>query len=119
MIDRFLAALSRLFAQAGMVVAALMALLVVVSIAGRATMSRPIQGDVELTQFGVALCIIARNVGSYGISEVDNGMPPPAKLIADERFAGAGGARDTTHHNLLISPMNNSFSQSSPTLTRI
>ena len=57
MIDRFLAALSRLFAQAGMVVAALMALLVVVSIAGRATMSRPIQGDVELTQFGVALCI--------------------------------------------------------------
>ncbi len=57
MIDRFLAALSRLFAQAGMTVAALMALLVVVSIAGRATMSRPIQGDVELTQFGVALCI--------------------------------------------------------------
>lgn len=57
MIDRFLALLSRGFAGLGVAIAAGVAVLVVVSIAGRATMSRPIQGDVELTQFGVALCI--------------------------------------------------------------
>lgn len=57
MIDRFLALLSRGFAWLGVAIAAGVAVLVVVSIAGRATMSRPIQGDVELTQFGVALCI--------------------------------------------------------------
>jgi TRAP-type C4-dicarboxylate transport system permease small subunit len=31
--------------------------MIVVSVAGRALFSTPIQGDVELTQFGVALCI--------------------------------------------------------------
>ena len=57
MTDRFLAALSRFFALVGVGVAVFVAAMVVVSIVGRATMSRPIPGDVELTQFGVALCI--------------------------------------------------------------
>jgi TRAP-type C4-dicarboxylate transport system permease small subunit len=54
------AALSRLagwFAVLGGLCAAAVALMVVVSIAGRALWSTPIQGDVELTQFGIALCI--------------------------------------------------------------
>ena len=57
MLDRSLARLSRVFALIGVGVAALVAVLTVVSIAGRATLSKPIQGDVELTQFGIALCI--------------------------------------------------------------
>ena len=57
MTDRLLAALSRFFALVGVGVAAFVAAVVVVSIVGRATMARPIPGDVELTQFGVALCI--------------------------------------------------------------
>jgi TRAP-type C4-dicarboxylate transport system permease small subunit len=54
------AALSRLargFAVLGGLCAGAVALMVVVSIAGRALWSRPIQGDIELTQFGIALCI--------------------------------------------------------------
>jgi TRAP-type C4-dicarboxylate transport system permease small subunit len=57
MLDRSLDRLSRVFALIGVAVAALVAVLTVVSIAGRATLSKPIQGDVELTQFGIALCI--------------------------------------------------------------
>jgi TRAP-type C4-dicarboxylate transport system permease small subunit len=45
------------FALAGGAVACLVGMLTVASIAGRATMSRPIQGDVELTQFGIAFAI--------------------------------------------------------------
>lgn len=45
------------FALAGGAVACIVGLLTVASIAGRATMSRPIQGDVELTQFGIAFAI--------------------------------------------------------------
>lgn len=54
------AALSRLarwFAVLGGLCAGAVALMVVVSIAGRALWSKPIPGDVELTQFGIALCI--------------------------------------------------------------
>jgi TRAP-type C4-dicarboxylate transport system permease small subunit len=45
------------FAWAGGLVASLVACMTVVSIALRATTSRPIQGDVELTQMGIALAI--------------------------------------------------------------
>lgn len=54
------AALSRLarwFAVLGGLCAGAVALMVVVSIAGRALWSRPIPGDIELTQLGIALCI--------------------------------------------------------------
>ena len=54
------AALSRLagwFAVLGGLCAGAVALMVVVSIAGRALWAKPIPGDVELTQFGIALCI--------------------------------------------------------------
>ncbi|HEX6707136.1 MAG TPA: TRAP transporter small permease [Albitalea sp.] len=49
--------LAALFAIVGCLAACVVALLTVASVAGRATVSRPIPGDVELTQFGVALCI--------------------------------------------------------------
>ena len=52
-----LARLARWFAVLGGLCAGAVALMVVVSIAGRALWARPIQGDVELTQFGIALCI--------------------------------------------------------------
>lgn len=45
------------FAIAGGAVSCIVGLLTVASIAGRATLSRPIQGDVELTQFGIAFAI--------------------------------------------------------------
>jgi TRAP-type C4-dicarboxylate transport system permease small subunit len=45
------------FAIAGGLAASAVALLVVVSVTGRAITSSPIQGDVELTQFGTALSI--------------------------------------------------------------
>lgn len=57
MLDRSLTRLSRAFALIGVAVATLVGALTVVSIAGRAALSKPIQGDVELTQFGIALCI--------------------------------------------------------------
>lgn len=46
-----------LFAMVGGLCASLVALLTVVSVSGRAAMSMPVPGDVELTQLGVALCI--------------------------------------------------------------
>jgi TRAP-type C4-dicarboxylate transport system permease small subunit len=49
--------LAALFAIAGGLAACAVALLVVTSVSGRATVSRPIPGDVELTQFGIALAI--------------------------------------------------------------
>lgn len=55
-----LARLSRLagvFAVAGAAIAMAVALMVVVSIVGRAAFSKPIPGDVELVQFGIALAI--------------------------------------------------------------
>lgn len=45
------------FALAGGVVAGAVACITVVSIAMRATISQPIQGDVEITQIGIALAI--------------------------------------------------------------
>jgi len=54
---RILRGLATAFALIGAGVALAVALMAVVSIAGRATVSSPIQGDVELTQFGIALCI--------------------------------------------------------------
>jgi TRAP-type C4-dicarboxylate transport system permease small subunit len=45
------------FALAGGAAACASGLMTVASIAGRATVSQPIPGDVELTQFGIALCI--------------------------------------------------------------
>ncbi|MBT9457635.1 MAG: TRAP transporter small permease [Burkholderiaceae bacterium] len=44
-------------AMLGCAVACLVAMLTVVSIVGRTFWSWPIPGDVELTQFGIALCI--------------------------------------------------------------
>lgn len=52
-----LASLAAGFALAGGAVGCAVAALTVASVAGRALLSRPIAGDVELTQFGVALCI--------------------------------------------------------------
>lgn len=49
--------LATLFACAGGVAACAVAVMVLVSIVGRATMSRPVPGDVELTQFGIGLSI--------------------------------------------------------------
>ncbi len=45
------------FAVAGGAVASALALLTVVSVTMRAAVSQPIQGDVELMQMGIALCI--------------------------------------------------------------
>jgi TRAP-type C4-dicarboxylate transport system permease small subunit len=49
--------LARAFALAGSAVALLTGLMTVASVLGRAVVSQPIQGDVELTQFGIALAI--------------------------------------------------------------
>jgi TRAP-type C4-dicarboxylate transport system permease small subunit len=49
--------LALVFALAGAAVALAVGLLVVVSVGLRATTTRPIPGDVELTQFGIALAI--------------------------------------------------------------
>jgi TRAP-type C4-dicarboxylate transport system permease small subunit len=49
--------LAQAFALAGAASAALVALLTVASIAGRALFAQPVPGDVELTQFGIALAI--------------------------------------------------------------
>ena len=48
---------ARLFALAGSAIALAAGAMVVTSVALRALTTRPIQGDVELTQFGVALAI--------------------------------------------------------------
>jgi TRAP-type C4-dicarboxylate transport system permease small subunit len=45
------------FALAGGLIASIVALNTVVSVIARATISRPVPGDVELTQFGIALAI--------------------------------------------------------------
>jgi TRAP-type C4-dicarboxylate transport system permease small subunit len=52
-----LRALARAFAWAGAAVAMAVALTTVSSVALRAATTRPIQGDVEITQFGIALAI--------------------------------------------------------------
>lgn len=49
--------LSSMFAIVGAGVALAVALMVVVSVAGRAAFGLPIPGDVELTQFGIALAL--------------------------------------------------------------
>jgi TRAP-type C4-dicarboxylate transport system permease small subunit len=54
---RLLNRVAWLFAIVGGVVAVATALMVVASIVGRATMAAPIQGDVEITQFAIALTI--------------------------------------------------------------
>ena len=54
---RFLFRLAWVFAVLGGLCAGLVALMVVTSIVGRAVMARPISGDVELTQFGIGVCI--------------------------------------------------------------
>ena len=53
----FLRRLTWTFAVAGGLCGSLVAAMTVASIAGRALFTQPIPGDVELTQFGVALCI--------------------------------------------------------------
>jgi len=53
----FVRRLAALFAVAGCAAACVVALMVVVSIVGRNALSWPVPGDVELTQFGIALCI--------------------------------------------------------------
>jgi TRAP-type C4-dicarboxylate transport system permease small subunit len=49
--------LALLFALVGSSIALLTGVMTVVSVIGRATLSSPIPGDVELTQFGIALAI--------------------------------------------------------------
>jgi TRAP-type C4-dicarboxylate transport system permease small subunit len=49
--------IAKLFALVGCSAAAVVGALTAISIVGRALWSTPIRGDVELTQFGVALCI--------------------------------------------------------------
>lgn len=56
-LDRALRQVSLLFAVLGGVVACVVAGMTVTSIVMRALLSRPIGGDVELTQFGIALTI--------------------------------------------------------------
>lgn len=53
----FLRRLAVLFAIVGGLAAAAVALMVCTSILGRALWARPVPGDVELTQFGIALAI--------------------------------------------------------------
>lgn len=53
----FLRRIAWLFALLGGIVAATVACLTVASIVGRTIWSTPIQGDVELTQFGIAFAI--------------------------------------------------------------
>jgi len=48
---------AKLFAVIGATVAVLVGVMTVTSIIGRALWARPVQGDVEITQFGIALCI--------------------------------------------------------------
>lgn len=54
---RLLSRLALWCALAGCACASLVALLTVLSIAGRSLLKQPIPGDVELSQFGIALCI--------------------------------------------------------------
>lgn len=54
---RGLQAAARWFALTGVALGLGVALMVVASIAGRAVWARPVPGDVELTQFGIAFCI--------------------------------------------------------------
>ncbi len=54
---RLLRRICLLFAVLGGIAACVVAALTVTSIVMRALLSRPIQGDVELTQFGIALAI--------------------------------------------------------------
>jgi len=54
---RLLQRLTWYFAVAGGLCGSLVAAMIVSSIIGRALFTRPIPGDVELTQFGIALCI--------------------------------------------------------------
>lgn len=55
--DRGLQAAARWFALTGVALGLGVALMVVASIVGRAVWARPVPGDVELTQFGIAFCI--------------------------------------------------------------
>ena len=54
---RFLSRLAWWFAVVGGLCGCAVALMTVVSIVARAVVSKPIAGDVELTQFGIAICI--------------------------------------------------------------
>ncbi|WP_119153769.1 TRAP transporter small permease [Caldimonas tepidiphila] len=49
--------LARWFALAGCLIGGAVALMTVASIVGRALFMTPVPGDIELTQFGIALCI--------------------------------------------------------------
>ena len=53
----FLRITAQLFALVAGLCASAVAFLTVASIVGRSFFSSPIQGDIELTQFGIALCI--------------------------------------------------------------
>ena len=55
--DKLLRRSAMAFALVGVGAAWAVAMMVVVSIAGRSLASYPIPGDVEMTQFGIALCI--------------------------------------------------------------
>jgi hypothetical protein len=50
---------------------------------------------------------------------MDNRMSATGELLTNHRFPGTGRAGDAAHHSALITCRNRSFSQSSPTLTRI
>jgi TRAP-type C4-dicarboxylate transport system permease small subunit len=55
--DTLLRRLAMAFALIGVLAALVVAGMVVASIAGRSLLRAPIPGDVEITQFGIALCI--------------------------------------------------------------
>jgi len=55
--DTLLRRLAMAFALIGVLAALVVAGMVVASIAGRSLLRTPIPGDVEITQFGIALCI--------------------------------------------------------------
>ena len=67
----------------------------------------------------VAIFVFSDHVRPNRIGEVDDGIAPFCKFHAHEGFSGAWRTCDAAHHNELITVTNRSFSQSSPTLTRI
>lgn len=78
-----------LFAVLGGLCATLVAAMTVISVAGRAMLSMPVPGDVELTQFGVALCIslclpwCQMHGGNIIVDFFTQRVPPRRRMLLD------------------------------------
>ena len=124
---RLLAALERwcsAFAVAGAGVALAVALMVVVSVIGRAGFGLPIPGDVELTQFGIALAIslglpwcqarrgniivdfFTQRAGARMLRWLDGGgallLALMCALLAWRSAAGAGAVREAHETSMIL-----------------